>query len=256
MNENSVNWGSVNKNNYNVTFENGTLTITPKSVDPNHEDETTGKKNDIKIDTPKDVNYNGNSQEQPPKITDKDGNVLVPGKDYDISYSEDTTNVGTVTVKITGKGNYTDSTSYTYKITPIDLDIRVSDINTKFTGSVISPSKDGYVISGKLANGDEIYITLAGGKKNPGTYKNELYVSDFVIKRDGKDVTKNYNVKTIPGTLTISAANKEENKTPAKPKKTSAKTNTGVESKVGMFASMLAASGAAIVALLDRKNRK
>lgn len=115
---------------------------------------------------------------------------MVPGKDYDISHSEDTTNVGTVTVKITGKGNYADSTSYTYKITSIDLDICVSDINTKFTGSVISPCKDGYVISGKLANGDEIYINLAGGKKNPGTYKNELYVSDFVIKRDDKDVTK------------------------------------------------------------------
>lgn len=227
----SVNWSGADAKNYDVKYVNGTLKVTPKSIT-----------SDIQIDIPKDVDYNGNSQQQPPRITDKEGHELVEGKDYDISYSEDTTNVGTVTVKITGKGNYKDSNSYTYKIKPIDLEIKVSDLNSKYTGNTITPNSNGYQISGKLANGDEIFITLGGGKKNPGTYKNELYVKNIVIRRNGVDVTKNYNVKTIPGTLTISSVSK--------------KPNTGVENKTGFFTSMFVASGAVILALLESKKRK
>ncbi len=59
--------------------------------------------------------YNGSSQKA--TVTVKDGSTtLTEGTHYTVSYPSDTTNAGTKTITITGKGNYGSSTTKTYSI--------------------------------------------------------------------------------------------------------------------------------------------
>lgn len=59
-------------------------------------------------------NYSGN--ENKPTVTVKDGKkVLKRGTDYSVSYANNI-NVGTATVKVAGKGNYTGSVTKQFSI--------------------------------------------------------------------------------------------------------------------------------------------
>ena len=107
----SEDFENTNGNFSEVTFVvvDGQLTITPKSVDPE-----AGKGMQRRGLVPH-ITYNGKSQKQKPEV--KDGNTLLTeGTDYTLSYSEDTTNVGTVTVTVEGKGNYAGEAEVTYEI--------------------------------------------------------------------------------------------------------------------------------------------
>jgi hypothetical protein len=75
-----------------------------------------------------------------PEITATLGDTkLEKGTDYTVSFS-DNTNIGTATVVITGKGNYTDSASTTFEITPADISkATISVADQSFTGSQIEP---------------------------------------------------------------------------------------------------------------------
>ena len=67
------------------------------------------------VDEIANVTYNGSEQKIAPVV--KDGEkVLVEGTDYTVSYTEDLTNVGTVTVTVTGIGNYTGTKTEEYDI--------------------------------------------------------------------------------------------------------------------------------------------
>ena len=90
--------------------------------------------------------YTGNAIKPTP--TAKDGSkTLQPNTDYTVTYKNNV-NVGTVTVTITFKGNYTGSKSVTFKIVPKKLtNPTISSIPDKtYTGSAIKPTptvKDG-----------------------------------------------------------------------------------------------------------------
>ena len=105
--------------NYEIEYIYGTLTVEPKSIaNPDTPSTPDDKKTDITVTPPDDTIYNGKEQKKDPVVKHGD-KVLEKGKDYDLSYSEDVTNPGTVTVTITGKGNYTEVTTVTYKILPV-----------------------------------------------------------------------------------------------------------------------------------------
>ena len=102
-----------NSNNFaKVTFviEDGSLKITPKSIVPS---ETNG----MEVTGPADTKYNGDEQKLTPVVKDQ-GKVLTENVDYKLSYTGDTTNVGTVKITIKGKGNYNGSTEVSYKGNP------------------------------------------------------------------------------------------------------------------------------------------
>ena len=103
-----------NSHNFtNVTFiiEDGSLKITPKSINP--EDEKTG----IQVTKPDDTMYNGEEQKNKPTVEDtKTGATLVENVDYTLSYTA-AVNAGTVEVTITGIGNYTGTAKTSYEIT-------------------------------------------------------------------------------------------------------------------------------------------
>ena len=112
--------GKAEQTNYKVTYATGTLTITSQSIDPGTDPEKpdpdyTG----AKVNSPKDEVYDGKEHRWIPTVTDKADKKLKAGTDYTVEYStSDFTNVGTIKVTITGKGNYTGTVKRSYKVTP------------------------------------------------------------------------------------------------------------------------------------------
>ena len=104
-----------------------------------------------------------------PSVTVKVGEkTLKSGTDYTVSYSNNT-RVGTATVKITGKGNYTGSVSKTYSIKNDFKKVTVSGISTKaFTGKNITQSITVKYNGKTLKNGTD-YTVSYSSNKNIGT---------------------------------------------------------------------------------------
>ncbi len=135
--------------------------------------------------------YTGTAQT--PGVTVKDGaTTLKNGADYAVSYANNT-KVGTATVTITGKGNYTGSRTLTFAITAKNLSAcTVSKIaNELYTGKALKPSvtvKDG----GTTLKKDTDYtVSYADNKKagkatvtvtGKGNYTGSKTVNFTIIK--------------------------------------------------------------------------
>ena len=105
-----------------------------------------------------------------PSVTVTYGNaVLVQNTDYSLSYSSNT-NPGTAAIKITGKGNYTGSTTVNFKITAKDVaDLTVSSIEDQnYTGSAVTPAVTVKFGSYELVSGTD-YTVAYKNNVNGGT---------------------------------------------------------------------------------------
>ena len=190
----------TNAGNYNITPAYGILTVTSKSfptpVDP--EDPSKGEtESDVTIGTLNDVVYNGQSQTQAPEVKDNTLGELTEGTDYEVSYSENTTDVGTVTVTITGVGNYTGSTTRTYNITKAPLTITTDSASKNYDGQ---PLTAGGNVEG-LVNGETVTLTTTGTITDEGEAQNT-----YTLTWDGSAKEGNYEVTENLGTLKIEAA--------------------------------------------------
>ena len=147
--------------------------------------------------------YDGKAKK--PGVTVKlNGKTLKNGTDYTVSYSNNT-KVGTATVKITGKGNYTGSVSKTYNIKNNFKKATVSGISTKaFTGKNITQS-----ITVKY-NGK----TLKNGTDYTVSYSNNKSIGTATVKIAGKGSYTG----TITKTFKINPAKQEIQKLTAKSK--------------------------------------
>ena len=90
-----------------------------------------------------DLTYTGRALEPKPAITDVARSVaLIEGADFDYSFTANT-DVGTATVTITGRGNYSGSVSTTFEIIPKELTTDAIDIavinDFTYTGSALQP---------------------------------------------------------------------------------------------------------------------
>lgn len=57
-----------------------------------------------------------NSSEQKPAVLAAEGSKMVEGTDYTVKYPDKSTDAGSYTITVTGKGNYTDTVELSYKI--------------------------------------------------------------------------------------------------------------------------------------------
>ncbi|MCR5846590.1 MAG: S-layer homology domain-containing protein [Lachnospiraceae bacterium] len=122
------------------------------------------------IDSIGDQTYTGSAIT--PAVTVRDGSkTLTKGTDYTVAYSNNT-NVGTATVTVTGKGNYTGSKSTTFKIVKTAKNVSELTVdaisNHTYTGSAITPAltiKDG---STALVKGTD-YTVSYSNNVNVGT---------------------------------------------------------------------------------------
>ena len=183
-----------NSHNFtNVTFiiEDGSLKITPKSIVPS---ETNG----MEVTGPADTKYNGDEQKLTPVVKDQ-GKVLTENVDYELSYTGDTTNVGTVKITIKGKGNYNGSTEVSYKITERSVtltsatDSKVYD-KTPLTNSNITIGGDGFVKE------EGATYNVTGSQTSVGESDNEF---TYTLKSNTK--AENYNITTHNGKLIVTA---------------------------------------------------
>ena len=194
------------------------FTINPKRVnDSNTADD---KDTDIIIEqngsATVSASYTYNGSGQKPTITVKDGTTVIPEGEYTISYKDandnavtDPTNVGTYTVVITDNdgGNYNVSGTTTFVINQKALTITADNASKVYDGTALT--KNSYTNTA-LATGDAITsVTITGSQTNVGTSNN--VPSAAVIKKGNVDVTANYNITYVNGTLEVTKKTVKDN---------------------------------------------
>lgn len=182
----SEDFKNTNGNFSKVTFVvvDGQLTITPKSVDPE-----SGK--GMSVGKLPHVTYDGKSQKQKPEV--KDGNTLLTeGADYTLSYSKDTTNVGTVTVTVEGKGNYAGEAEVTYEIMKRQVTLESASASKAYDGTplfshdVVVTSAAGFVEDDVVSMTAPNSITEVGSLTNKIAieWSNDVAAGNYVVLKE------------------------------------------------------------------------
>ena len=199
--------------NYTITKHEGELSVTEKSIIPDGPKTPEEKKTGIKVTAPKDTTYSGNEQKKEPVIEDTKTGKTLDKDNYSLSYSTDVTNAGTVTITVTGKGNYTGKFEVTYKILPRKVTLKSETASKPYDGTALTKpavkvSGDGFVkgeVSDIKATG--LVITVSEGKVT-----NTI---TFTKKNNYKD--GNYAIDKEEGKLSIRAQSIDPGTDPEKP---------------------------------------
>ena len=199
----SLKWnGSAIETNYKLEKESiGDLTVTPKSIIPDEPNTPDDKKTGITVSDPKDSKYDGQEHREVLTVKDtKTGKDLIANKDYTVVYSDDLVNAGTVTIKVSGLGNYSGSFTKTYKITKRLVTLTSATVSKTYDGQAltntsITVSGDGFV------EGEGASYEVTGTQTSVGNSANA-----FEYKLNENTLASNYNITKVVGTLTITAA--------------------------------------------------
>ena len=206
MNLKKDQFSNTSQNFTDVEFvvEDGTLTISPKSITPDGPDTPEEKKTGITVTKPSDSKYDGEEHKNKPTVTDtKTDKVLVEGTDYELTYSEDVINAGTVTVTVKGIGNYEGSFEVTYEIAKRDVILTsgsASKIYDKkaLTNDTVTVSGDGFV------KDEGATYNVTGSRTKVGTSKNKF---TYELKSNTK--ASNYNIEVKFGDLIVTTQDGE-----------------------------------------------
>ena len=180
-----ITWDTAKEGNYSIVAQNnGTLIVTPKGIAQ------------MTVDSLPDVTYNGKAQQQKPVV--KDGEkVLAEGVDYDLTYSENTTDAGMVTVTVTGQGNYAGSVERTYRIAPAPLTVATPSASRVYNGSALTAAGS---VSG-FVNGESAPFETTGSQTEVGTSDNSYAIDWAAAGATAKQA--NYTVSESIGKLTV-----------------------------------------------------
>ena len=180
-----ITWDTAKEGNYYIAAQNdGTLTVTPKGVAQ------------MAVGSLSDVIYNGESQQQKPVV--KDGEkVLAEGVDYELTYSGNTTDAGTVTVTVTGQGDYAGSVERAYRITPAPLTVTTPSASGVYNGKTLTAAG---TISG-FVNGESAPFETTGSQTEVGTSDNAYAIDWAAAGATAKQA--NYAVSESIGKLTV-----------------------------------------------------
>lgn len=142
--------------------------------------------------------YNGKVQKPSVKVVDSKGKT-VSSSYYTVTYPSGCQNVGSYTVKVTLKGNYSGSKSLTYKITKANQTITASDKTTTLGAASFSLGAKTTSGGGKLsyASGNKAAATVSSSGKI--TVKG-VGAATITIKAAA---TSNYNEATKKITVTV-----------------------------------------------------
>lgn len=186
-----IEWdGTAKEGNYYIQSQNdGVLTVTAKGVAA------------LEVGTLSDVVYSGVDQAQKPEV--KDGvKTLKEGTDYKVSFSNDVKNVGTVTVTVTGKGNYAGTVTRTYEITKRSVKLTgVKNVTKVYDGTALE-AKD-VTVTGDGFVGGEVTDIKATGSVTEVTAKPVENPIEFTAGKGFKE--GNYTIEKDPGTLQVTA---------------------------------------------------
>ena len=186
--------------NYVIELAEGNLSVTPQSIDPKDvdPDDPDPSYKGVTTDDPTDATYDGTEHKWTPVVKDADGKELVEGTDYDVTYdTSDFVNSGTITVIITGKGNFTGTITKTYRIVPAALRVVTASASKTYNGTALT--NDGVTVTGLVA-GDVITVTATGAQTQVGSSENTYSIDWMQVNKD------NYTLTDELGTLTVTEA--------------------------------------------------
>ena len=206
MNLTAQQFSNISQNFTDVEFvvEDGSLTINPKSITPDGPDTPDEKKTGITVTAPEGSKYDGEEHKNKPTVTDtKTNRTLVEGTDYELSYSDDVTNAGTVTVTVKGIGNYEGSFEVTYEITKRNVTLTSGSASkvydkTALTNDTVTVSGDGF------AKDEGATYKVTGSRTKVGTSKNT-----FTYELKSNTTATNYNIEVKFGELKVTAQDGE-----------------------------------------------
>ena len=206
MNLTAQQFSNISQNFTNVEFvvEDGSLTINPKSITPDGPNTPEEKKTGITVTAPEGSKYDGEEHRNKPTVTDtKTGKTLVEGKDYTLAYSDDVTNAGTVTVTVTGIGNYEGSFEVTYEITKRNVTLTSGSASKVYDKTALT--NDTVTVSGEgFAKDEGATYKVTGSRTKVGTSKNTF---TYELKSNTK--ASNYNIEVKFGDLIVTAEDGE-----------------------------------------------
>lgn len=226
---------------YNVTIKEGTLEVTGVKV----------IEISIKATSAKKV-YDGT--ELTANSYDVISGALESGDTLEVEYSGSITNAGTTAnkiVKVTAKDANGKDVTAKYKISTQDGTLEITKAPLTVTAKSAEKVYDGKALTantcevkGSLAKGHKISATVTGSQTQIGSSKNKAS-NVKIVDANGNDVTSNYEITYVEGTLTVKAAN-------AKPK-------TGDDANMGLWIGLMAVSAVIIaggVVFFVKKNKK
>ena len=206
MNLTAQQFSNISQNFTDVEFvvEDGSLTINPKSITPDGPDTPDEKKTGITVTKPSDSKYDGEEHKNKPTVTDtKTNRTLVEGTDYELSYSEDVINAGTVTVTVKGIGNYEGSFEVTYEITKRNVTLTSGSASKVYDKTALT--KDEVTVSGDgFAKDEGATYKVTGSRTKVGTSKNT-----FTYELKSNTTATNYNIEVKFGELKVTAQDGE-----------------------------------------------
>ncbi|WP_302129977.1 InlB B-repeat-containing protein [Holdemanella biformis] len=206
MNLTAQQFSNISQNFTDVEFvvEDGSLTISPKSITPDGPDTPDEKKTGITVTKPSDSKYDGEEHKNKPTVTDtKTNRTLVEGTDYTLAYSEDVINAGTVTVTVTGIGNYEGSFEVTYEITKRNVTLTSGSASKVYDKTALT--NDTVTVSGEgFAKDEGATYKVTGSRTKVGTSKNTF---TYELKSNTK--ASNYNIEVKFGELKVTAQDGE-----------------------------------------------
>ena len=142
------------------TMPNGNVTLTAQWVST-----------DFNVDDPSNVPYDGQEHQWKPTVKSVDGKVLTENTDYVVSYNTNNfKDVKTITVTITGQGNYEGTKEKKYEITKRPVTIIAEDASKVY--GTADPTFKNASISGRV-DGELTDLGLTVSRSDAGTEAGE-----------------------------------------------------------------------------------
>ena len=169
------------------------MTVNPKAV----------SNPSIEVD---EVTYNGSPLE--PAVTVRDGDTVIPGTEYTVSYSNNMNaalsiaeNAPTVTITNKDRGNYTLSSSQVFTISPMPVTV-TAKAQIVAVGSDIANDPDQATLTGALEGHMLAAVTLTAAT-SAVTTEGAIMPGAAMIRDGETDVTANYAITYTPGMLMV-----------------------------------------------------
>ena len=204
---------TAKKGNYTISEDLGYLVVISKSIVPDDKNTPEEKKTGIKVTAPKDTTYSGNEQKREPVIEDTKTGKTLDKDDYSLSYSDDVTNAGTVTITVTGKGNYTGKFEVTYKINPRKVTLKSETASKPYDGTALT--KPAVKVSGDGFVEGEVSDIKATGSVT--TVSEGEVTNTITFTKENNYKADNYTIDKDEGKLSIRAQSIDPGTDPEKP---------------------------------------
>ena len=175
----------------NVVIATINLKITPKQLTDN-EIVVAGIENSYV--------YTGSYISPEISVTDNE-KQLVSGTDYTVNYSDDIINAGTVTVTVTGIGNYTGEVKETYTIEPKEITATLTQDSGVYNGNTHQPTVkiSGLCGTETLTNGTDFTVEYSdninvGAVTVTVTLEETSVAKNYTFANNAKTTTLNYTI--------------------------------------------------------------